>query len=106
VTEAEAKTKWCPQARVAIGEDFETGSGIQFIAANRAEDFPNPHHARCLGSECMAWRRIPEQSGDLIQAIKDYRVKHDCDLLTAKNAVEAARRNEFQGYCGLAGAPQ
>lgn len=85
MTEEEAKTKWCPHSGTAM-------------------DHP---HGGCIGSKCMAWRWLPAYVGDLIQAIKDYRAQHGCDLLTAKNAVEAARREHSRsGGCGLAGAPQ
>jgi hypothetical protein len=44
-TEAEARTKWCPFARRAVGFD---GSRV---AANRWDG----KNALCLGSGCMAW---------------------------------------------------
>jgi hypothetical protein len=54
MTEDEAKTKWCPEARaVAIGP---TGRA----AANRNE-FGEIYTAhKCLGSACMAWRWLDE----------------------------------------------
>lgn len=57
-TEEEAKTKWCPFARVAVG--FH---GL-FAVGNRFSDSMGGtpevktaalERARCLGSECMAW---------------------------------------------------
>lgn len=50
MTEDEAKTKWCPLARVAG----------QPVAGNRYPfdtDYSEKHaFATCIGSDCMAWR--------------------------------------------------
>lgn len=86
MTEEEAKTKWCPFARVHVpaGMINRVSRALKRIAAKmRAEghdlrdaEFIEEQEAdtRCLGSECMAWR--------------------------APN--EASRTG---GYCGLAGSP-
>ncbi len=47
-TEDQARQKWCPMARVQ-----EDGNAP---AANRTTKADNPGTARCLGSDCMAWR--------------------------------------------------
>lgn len=44
-TETEARTKWCPHARRAVG--FDSGR----VAANRWDG----NNALCLASGCMAW---------------------------------------------------
>jgi hypothetical protein len=83
MTEDEAKTKWCPFARVSLA-----GTKLQISPHNRAEadhgsrvdSVPNPPYARCLGSACMAWRWAQEP----LPAVVD-------------DAVEG------RGYCGLAG---
>jgi len=69
MTEDEAKTKWCPHVRQSNG--YKEG-----FSKNR-ESSGAPTDARCIASECMAWRWIisPEK---------------------APNA---------SGYCGLAGRP-
>ena len=41
MTEAEAKTKWCPMIRI------ERDQG----------NMPNPHSMNCIGSACMMFRR-------------------------------------------------
>ena len=61
MTEDEAKTKWCPQARVS--------AGIQYNAANRRSptyrgDPPLMlDGGNCIGSGCMAWRETSTQHG-------------------------------------------
>lgn len=49
MTEAEAKTKWCPMARVVAaghssGNTFTDGKSVDYV--------------KCIGSACMAWRRV------------------------------------------------
>lgn len=59
MTEDEAKTKWCPFARVLTADARD-----HYPAANRAAMVEggqftmntNPVHSRCIGSDCMAWR--------------------------------------------------
>jgi hypothetical protein len=46
-TEDEAKTKWCPEAREAIGDDRYGGA-----TTNRGI----PDDCNCFASACMAWR--------------------------------------------------
>lgn len=69
MTEEEAKTKWCPFARVVTlmrrSDDRTEFLGV--AAGNRlglsaeieikgSTDRANPESARCIGSACMAWR--------------------------------------------------
>lgn len=50
MTEAEAKTKWCPMVRVFDG-----------WRTNREEVYVNGTH--CIGSDCMMWRwRVGDNS--------------------------------------------
>jgi len=67
ITEAEATKKWCPFA-----VPFGTEGG------NRAKDGANTSPARCLASECMAWRWDAERD-------------EGCRTL---------------GFCGMAGPPR
>lgn len=78
MTEEEAKTKWCPHARIGSSR---TGLG----SLNREIQDGTIPEARCLGSECMAWRRLSS---------------------TYTDPRTHRPNNEGQGYCGLAGAPQ
>lgn len=55
MTENEAKTKWCPMARFQGGNDKS--------AFNRFHGFMRDGlpGLLCIGSDCMAWRAVPEQ---------------------------------------------
>jgi len=82
MTEAEAKTKWCPFARVCL--DYGDGPNLVIGPMNR--DFANRstqnieeaiETSKCLGSACMAWRWQSIDTGG----------------------------EHSQGFCGLAGKP-
>jgi hypothetical protein len=50
MTEEEAKTKWCPFARLTFSTEG-------FAAGNRFDDCAwAEKRALCIGSDCMAWR--------------------------------------------------
>lgn len=57
MTEEEAKSKWCPFARV-----YERGN--RPFRAPRKRKSPMHDKTRCIGSECMAWRWQPGQGSD------------------------------------------
>lgn len=49
MTEAEARLRWCPFARVSMVH--------REIAINRYAELPAmPQGTTCLGADCMAWR--------------------------------------------------
>ncbi|MGI9502699.1 MAG: hypothetical protein ACR2RE_06560 [Geminicoccaceae bacterium] len=84
LTEQAAKEKWCPFARV--GKD---GSGNRYsfdtdLAAGSA-------FARCIASDCMAWRW-----GNEAQGVPAYEAK---PVAGAPGHFD----NAPMGYCGLAG---
>jgi hypothetical protein len=85
-TEEEAKTKWCPYARVQVerqGYIGGTGGSNHALAGvNRLLD-ASVRNADCLGSACMAWRKVNVNVGP-------------------------PREPEWiaKGYCGLAGRPE
>jgi hypothetical protein len=55
ITEAEARTKWCPFARVASGNgDFAENRVPAW--RSKASD-PRADGSFCIASDCMAWRR-------------------------------------------------
>ncbi len=88
MTEDEAKEKWCPFSRAALGEDFDD-KGIQLVAANRSLDYLMPHSCRCIGSDCMAWRQTVKTVGG--------------EPETIDGATVIPRKSVVFGYCGLAG---
>ena len=92
-TEAEARQCWCPFARVVeVLDDEQPVEG--YPVGNRSASGQHGHpRARCVGTECMAWRwdmswessTEEGQSGDLVVRLK-------------------RRQDEpKRGYCGLAG---
>lgn len=104
MTEAEAKTKWCPFARVML---FQPQDG-QNPAVNRETGNSN-----CIGSGCMAWEWTVEPGN------KSFRYRapgnNDSDL-TAEGyrnegplSEEPGENNRYirespgEGRCGLAG---
>jgi len=55
MTEAEAKTKWCPMARVDFGGEG-AGSRNRLEQRRAGDSVPGGVlNANCLGSDCMAW---------------------------------------------------
>ncbi len=63
MTEEEAKTKWCPFARVldwaSESPSIDIPAQMMFAAANRYLA-PNNDMPRCIGSACMAFRWLPD----------------------------------------------
>ena len=58
MNEEEARTKWCPMARVST---YEEGNSAE-SAANRIDD-GRPHvGSGCIGYECMMFRKDPKYS--------------------------------------------
>ena len=74
--EADARTKWCPFARVVQYAGSETPPAGNRDSVGRATDHCNAG-ACCIGSDCMAWRNVELDFGQY-----------------SKN-----------GFCGLAGKP-
>lgn len=105
ITEAEAKTKWCPMARVAEVQRFGSSEPDCPVAAvNRGSDALKDAawagHSLCIASACMMWR-----VGDpvFVQNEKPFvAVEHAPGQFRKEYA--AGVRVE-RGYCGLAGHP-
>ena len=78
MTEDEAKTKWCPFARVTIRDDIAD-------SWNRFEDGIEAavDGSHCIASNCMAWRWGKKPSADGVLFVED----------------------REHGYCGLASRP-
>lgn len=86
LTEAEARTKWCPFVR-------REGDYLSRQPVNRPVD----NNSRCLASECMAWRvgKVTTHQTGMNKAVRDGR---ETRLVPATEEVS-------HGYCGLAGEP-
>ena len=86
VTEDEAKTKWCPFARVVAGNRGNGGVLTDILPASNRTRAVNEgatyitDAAMCIGSACMAWRKsgLEQRDGEFVDT----------------------------GYCGLAGPVQ
>ena len=77
MTEAEAKTKWCPFVRATpVDNDEYPGGWIQ-----RPDGLAS---LQCIGSDCMAWRWGEKRWN---------------------RKAEASEPDPESGYCGLAGKP-
>lgn len=82
MTEDQARTKWCPMARV--GSDT---SGRGSLNRDWAKG-PNTHSTQCAGSACMMWRW--------------HSIEHPREFPHENARTELSKTD---GYCGLAGAP-
>lgn len=83
MTEDEAKTKWCPFARVSVGIECLVAPDHRAVTRD-ANGIATGIDQNCIGSICMAWRWGREEVGDNPRMTK---------------------RSEADGYCGLAGKP-
>lgn len=96
MTEAEAKTKWCPFAYVPIiGVQGKTVAVNRMPGNMRDNDFHDG--SRCMGSACMAWRFVP---GPMPQVQDGGAVLKPSGAVVRPMKDAPERRN---GYCGLAG---
>lgn len=79
LTEEEAKTKWCPFARVIVSYDDVVQQPVAF---NRYHDnktgksYPNFTSAHCIASACAAWR-WERGTGSSIVRTKDEMIRRD-----------------------------
>jgi hypothetical protein len=91
--EAEARTKWCPMARVSHwnapsgNRSLKPGSGF---GADEVKEQTVDEAARCVGSACMAWQWHNRVLG------------HDPEYNGAEAAKRFTQQNPLKGYCGLA----
>lgn len=100
LTEDEAKKKWCPHVR--LGDEQGVSASI-----NRAWGRGCPDAARCIASECMAWRWGP--MAELHEIDHAYGIPiHDHPLADERYLGEKPTKptrfvERPKGYCGLAG---
>lgn len=84
-TEEEAKTKWCPFARVAVD-----ARGASVSVNRHLEGAITQRETRCLTSACMAWRWIDDE----------WLTEEPNDPTESPPSTRHRR-----GFCGLAGKP-
>jgi hypothetical protein len=98
LTEEEAKTKWCPFARVA-------GTGVAYASTPHAEAWPvtvnrggqgERDEVCCIASACMAWRWADEYRSS----------SGGCGSSDFLQAAGYPKPYEQLGYCGIAGRPE
>lgn len=84
MTEDEAKTKWCPFVRYTVEqEEGVTPARNAWIEYSKKQRIPEM--ARCIASQCMAWRTRER----VLEGVK----------ISDKPATV------LDGHCGLAGTP-
>lgn len=111
MTEEEAKTKWCPFARVLVESD-EARDHSRIASANRLEvkgaggSDLGWRAAHCVGPACMAWRprkfRIVDPDGQKSFDLMSDGVPPAGDVFRA----QMTTKEVWVGYCGLAGKPE
>ena len=95
MTEQEAKTKWCPFARIPVIGDRAD------VTCNRANADADKY-ANCIGSRCMAWRWMSFTPHATFPA-SSKAIAEDHVAQIEKHDIGAAP--QIGGYCGLAGEP-
>lgn len=112
LTEAEAKTKWCPMVRVAVTE--RDGSDAPPVVFNRTairntSEYGTPHAAMCIGSACMMWRGEGPMEERYTNADDfspaDDGFQNTGRYTSAHRLIWERPRAERKGHCGLAGGP-
>lgn len=102
MTEEEAKTKWCPFARVQTVLYDKTrgpeaiigaGGGHNRTPSETREAIKAPLASFCVGSGCAVWRLEPDTRETVTVVIEPDGNFHE------KNPIERS------GHCGLAGTP-
>lgn len=106
MTEQEAKTKWCPFARVVPssggdkeGDPFKVQAGVPAhnrVQINGTTKVGTSPAGMCIGSVCMAWRWLGHRDR------RDHKtIERFTDISTGANDQDL----EAVGFCGLAGKP-
>lgn len=90
MTEDQAKTKWCPFARVNNGQGYNANRDWEARA-----DSPFNKRSRCIASACMAWRWNEPWTSQTEEG-------HGGDLVLRLKRKPGEPK---LGYCGLAGPP-
>lgn len=106
MTEEEAKTKWCPFARIfPAGEFYQSTNGADLPSLTADDMRPL---SRCIASACMAWRWGEDERGEILEekaAVPGtYLPGPDWDFDLPRDAW-VLRARIRHGHCGLAGKP-
>lgn len=103
-TEDEAKTKWCPFARVQAAVALRGQASFHGAAFNRLAIEPaleidtNPINSRCIASECMAWRWAQKRN-------PDWQPDHSGQMWPSPHPDDGSPlyvTDHERGHCGLA----
>lgn len=97
LTEDQAKTKWCPYAQVitqceTADEFAPAGNRVQVQRGGKTVTFGPVVTAKCLASDCMAWRVAPTGTTTGME-------------VGAKGEILKPGQPVYGGFCGLAGRP-
>lgn len=112
ITEAKAKTKWCPFSRKAVTLDTPAGRSLAVASANR--DKNDNIITACMASACMAWRWESDAglSGPhrvhpnvLTDHWKGWTVTDDRPDEKGYVEISPPSSSRETGFCGLAGRP-
>ena len=122
MTEQEARTKWCPMARVST---YSVGNPAESAANRTDEGTPYPA-SRCIASDCMMWEpeekepreTMRHRKGKLYDAVagsirvvngepwryeySDVDDKGEYDLL---HRALSEKQSVKCGHCGIGGKP-
>lgn len=109
MTEEEAKTKWCPFARVIAGtiETPLTQAAFNRVSVGSAQHM-TLHASKCLGADCMAWRWGTSELGVTLDSVPYVSGSSAPGLdwsYDLEHRVWVQRERIAHGYCGLAGQP-
>ena len=116
LTEEQAREKWCPFVRtMAVTEGNVAASGFNRVA--QLPDTNGVMSATCIGSACMAWRKMPDDFDRVfVPALADAwgpSPGPEWVLSATAHASDRngpgqywAKRRDDRGYCGLAGRPE
>lgn len=97
-TEEEARKSWCPYANVYVPHQQIGSSG------NRGLNDIRQGYARCIASECMAWRWC-YRPGQVVMVEVPAGTDAAGTVYTNQKPMAGKAEPPIHGYCGLAGKP-
>lgn len=111
-TEEEAKKCWCPFTRIPADDRVSLPGNA---AINRGPPGSEAEkRTRCIASECMAWRALPERKRLFVTRFGDEEAEYQWDPRNSQSdpnireqyaAATYREVVERHGFCGLAGKP-